>query len=265
MFEILDDHIKNISTILTLTKIDLIRNYYGSLIGWLWAILKPAFKIFIYYFMLVIGLKISKDMFGYPYFLWLISGIIPWFYINDMLSQGSASIRKYSYLVTKMNFPLSAIPTFTSMSRFIIHICLVTITVFIFFISGYTLDIYMLQLPIYMFMLFAFFTILNHLLSLLSAISKDFLNMISSLVFAVFSLSGVIWDPAFIDNNVLSFLLRLNPVTFIINGYRNCFIKKIWFWEDTFSLIFFIVELLLCTILSIVCYKKFKKIIPDLF
>ena len=88
--------------------------------------------------------------------------------------------------------------------------------------------------------------------------------MISSLVFAIFSLSGVIWDPAFIDNHVLSFLLRLNPVTFLVNGYRNCFIKKIWFWEDSFSLIAFIVELLLCTILSIICYKKFKKLIPDL-
>ena len=156
MFEIINDHIKNISTILTLTKTDLIRNYYGSLMGWLWAILKPAFKIFIYYFMLAIGLKISKDMFGYPYFLWLISGMIPWFYINDMLSQGSASIRKYSYLVTKMKFPLSAIPTFTSMSRFIVHIFLILITIFIFFLSGYNLDIYASTAYIHVFAFYIF-------------------------------------------------------------------------------------------------------------
>ena len=122
MFEIIDEHIQNISIISILTKTDLIRTYRGTTLGWTWAVIKPTFRIFIYYFMLVIGLKVSKDMFGYSYFLWLISGMIPWFYINDMLSQGSESIRKYSYLVTKMRIPICIIPTFTSISRFIIHI-----------------------------------------------------------------------------------------------------------------------------------------------
>ena len=107
MFEIINEHRKNISLILTMTWTDLVRTYKGSKLGWFWAILKPSFKIAIYYFMLAIGLKASKDMFGFPYFLWLVVGIIPWFYINDMLFQGSESIRKYSYLVTKMKFPIS--------------------------------------------------------------------------------------------------------------------------------------------------------------
>lgn len=264
MFEIINEHRKNISLILTMTWTDLVRTYKGSKLGWFWAILKPSFKIAIYYFMLAIGLKASKDMFGFPYFLWLVVGIIPWFYINDMLFQGSESIRKYSYLVTKMKFPLSAIPTFTSISRFIVHIILMLITILIFIFSGNRLDIYIIQLPLYMFFMFVFFTVLNEILSLLSAVSKDFLNTIKSSVFAVFALSGVIWDIASIDNPVLKVLLKLNPVTFIVNGYRNCFIKKIWFWEDYISLISFIVIFLICVVLSTICYKKFKKLIPDL-
>lgn len=264
MYEIINEHIKNISKIITLTKLDLTRLYYDSRIGWLWAIIKPAFKIFVYYFMLVIGLKVSKDMFGYPYFLWLISGIVPWFYINDMLSQGCESIRKYNYLVTKMKTPICIIPTFSSISKFILHIILTFIVILIYVFSGYSLDIYMLQLPIYMLSMFLFFTVLNQLLSFLSSISKDFLNVIKSSIFAVFSLSGIIWDIDNISNPILNFILKLNPVTFLINGYRNCFIKKIWFWEDSFSLIFFIALFLILSILTIICYKKFKKIIPDL-
>lgn len=263
MFEIIDEHIQNISIISTLTKTDLIRTYRGAILSWAWAIIRPAFRIFIYYFMLAIGLKVSKDMFGYPYFLWLISGMVPWFYINDILSQGSESIRKYSYLVTKMKIPICIIPTFTSISRFIIHIILMAITICLFIFSGYSLDMYILQLPIYMLFMFLFFTILNQVLSLLSAVSKDFLNIIKSSVFAIFALSGVIWDISSIHNPILKFILELNPVTFLVNGYRNCFIKHVWFWEDSLSLIAFIVVFLISCILSVICYKKFKKIIPD--
>lgn len=264
MFEIINEHRKNISLIITMTWTDLVKTYKGSNLGWFWAILKPTFRIAIYYFMLVVGLKASKSMFGYPYALWLIIGMIPWFYINDMLLQGSESLRKYSYLVTKMNFPLSVIPTFTSISRYIVHTILILITIFIFSLTGNTFDIYIVQLPIYMFFMFIFFTVLNETLSLLSAVSKDFLNAVKSSVFAIFALSGVIWDISSIENPIIAFLLKLNPITFIINGYRNCFIKKEWFWEDYTSLISFVIIFLICIILSIICYKKLKKLIPDL-
>ena len=264
MFELINEHIKNLPLLLTLTWTDLIKTYKNSKLGWLWAIIRPAFRIFVYYFMLAIGLKVSKDMFGYPYFLWLISGMIPWIYMNDVLYQGSESIRKYSYLVTKIKFPVSIIPTFSNISRFIVHIFLILITILIFIFSGYNLDIYMFQLPLYMLLTFLFFTILTQILAILSAVSKDFLNMIKSSVFAVFALSGIIWDCSNVDNSIINLLLRLNPITFLVNGYRNCFVKKIWFWEDTLSLIVFIIFLILLIIIAVACYKKFKKIIPDL-
>lgn len=264
MLEIINDHTKNILTIFTLAKFDLIRAYSGSRLGWAWAILKPAFRIFIYYFMLAIGLKVSKNMFGYPYFLWLISGIIPWFYISDILYQGSECIRKYNYLVTKMKFPISTIPTFSSISKFVVHIALVFIVILIFILSGYNLDIYIIQLPIYMIFMFLFMTVVNQTLALASSVSKDFLNMIKSSVFAVFSLSGIIWDTDFISNPILKIILKINPVTFLINGYRNCFIKKIWIWEDAFSLFSFFIIFTICVTLAVICYKKLKKVIPDL-
>lgn len=264
METIIKEHLNNLSMLFNLSIIDLTKTYKNSRFGFLWAIFKPCIKIFTYYFMLVIGLKVSKDILGYPYLLWLISGMIPWFYINDILYQGSESIRKYSYIITKMKFPISIIPTFTSLSRYFIHIILVFLMIIIFFFSGYNLDIYMLQLPIYMVFTFLFFTVLNQCLSLLCSVSKDFLNAIKSSVFVLFSLSGIIWDISFIDNPILKAILSLNPITFLVNGYRNCFIKKIWFWEEPYTLIFFIVLTIILTIFAGFCYNKLKKTIPDL-
>ena len=264
MIDIIKEHLNNISLLINLSTIDLIKTYKNSRFSFLWAIFKPTIKILTYYFMLVIGLKVSKDVLGYPYLIWLILGMIPWFYMNDILYQGSESIRKYSYIVTKMKFPISIIPTFSSLSRFFIHIILIILMILIFILSGYSLNIYILQLPIYMLFTFIFFTVLNQCLSLISSVSKDFLNAIKSSVFVLFSISGVLWDISFIDNPILKTILSLNPITFLINGYRNCFIKNTWFWEEPYNLLFFVFLTIVLIFLAGLCYKKFKKIIPDL-
>ncbi len=192
MKEYFKEQISNIKKIIYLSKIDLVRTYRGSTLGWFWAIFKPAFAIIIYYFTFIIGLKVSKDIFGYPYFLWLIAGIVPWFFIRDILQQGVESIRKYHYLVTKVKFPVSIIPTFTTLSNFIIHLILLILVFACFIISNHSLTIYIIQLPIYITLMFLFFNFLNLFLSSLSAISKDFCSFIKSFTTAIFWLSGII-------------------------------------------------------------------------
>ena len=124
LITILKEHIEYRQQILKLAKADLVKTYRGAALGWSWAIIKPAVTIFVYWFAFSIGLRAGGDVSGYPFFLWLIAGLIPWFYINDMLTAGTDSIRKYSYLVTKMKFPVSTIPTFVSISNLTVNIIL---------------------------------------------------------------------------------------------------------------------------------------------
>ncbi len=258
----LKEQFANIDKILYLSRIDLVKTYKGTHLGWFWSIFNPAFKIFVYYFTLIVGLKSSKIIFGYPYFLWLISGLIPWFFIKDILNIGSECIRQYNYLVTKINFPVSIIPTFCTLSKFYLHIFLMII-VFAIFILNQSLTIYILQLPLYIFFMLIFFYFLCLLLSTLSAISKDFYNLVKTVVFAIFWLSGIIWDVSTMPE-LVQYLLYFNPVTFIVNGYRNCFIKHIWFFEEPISLLIFLAMTIIVAILSIALYNRLKKDIPDL-
>ncbi len=195
--------------------------------------------------------------------MWLIAGVIPWFYISDMLTSGSDTIRKYSYLVTKMKFPVSTIPTFVSISKFIVHIALVIIMIIIFCVAGHTPTIYILQLPFYMLLMYIFFTIWSLFASLLSSMSKDFGNLVKSMVTAVFWLSGILWNPETIQIAWVKKLLMLNPVTFLTTGFRNCFINHTWFWEQPKRLMYFVIITVLMLILAIWTYKKLRKEIPD--
>ena len=261
---IIKDHILYRQQILKLARADLQKTYRGAALGWSWAIIKPAVTIFVYWFAFSTGFKGGgADVEGFPFFLWLMAGIIPWFYISDMLSQGSNAIRKYSYLVTKMKFPVSTIPTFVSISKFTVHIILVIIAVLIFILMGHAPDIYIIQLPLYMLLNFAFFTIFSLFASLLSAMSKDFANLIKSLIMAIFWLSGILWNVKTLEFEWIKKIQMINPVTYLAEGYRNCFIHKVWFFEQPERLICFAIVLGVLAIASLWTYKKLRKEIPD--
>lgn len=260
---IIKEHIQYKQQIFKLAKADLVKTYRGAALGWAWAIIKPAVTIFVYWFAFAIGLRAPSKVSGFPYFLWLIAGVVPWFYISDMITAGTDTIRRYSYLVTKMKFPVATIPTFVNISKFIIHLILMVIVILIFIIMGYPPDIYLLQMPFYMILMIIFFNIWSLFASLLSTMSKDFGNLVKSMVSAVFWLSGILWDPSTIKIVWLKKFLMVNPVTYLITGFRNCFINKVWFWEQPKRLLYFGVITLVMLVLSIWTYKRLRKEIPD--
>lgn len=263
LLEIAKEHIKCVRQITKLAKSDIIRTYRGAALGWMWAIIKPAISIFVYWFVFAIGLRGGKPIGGYPFFLWLIAGIVPWFYMSDMLTSGMKCIGRYSYLVTKMKFPISIIPTFISLSKIMVNMALLIFVIIIYIGMGYPPDIYILQLPIYIFLMFVFFTVLTLFTSLLAVISKDFSNLLKSLVKAIFWLSGVMWNIDTLNIDWLKKALMFNPVTFLSNGVRNCFINKVWIWEQPKRLLYFGIVFIITLLLSLWAYKKLEKEIPD--
>ena len=263
LIKIIKEHVLYRQQIIKLAKADLVKTYRGAALGWSWAIIKPVVTIFVYWFAFEIGLRSGKDVNGFPFFLWLISGIIPWFYISDMLTAGTDSIRRYGYLVTKMKFPVATIPTFVSFSKMCVNIILVIIMLVLFRLFGFSPDLYWLQLILYTFLSLLLWTIWGLFSSLLSAISKDFGNLVKSFVTAVFWLSGVLWNPETVKIPWLKKALTANPVTYIVNGYRQSLIDKIWFWEKPERLLYFCISLLIMLILALWAYRTVRKDIPD--
>lgn len=183
--------------------------------------------------------------------------------MSEMITGGTDAIRRYSYLVTKMKFPISTIPTFINCSKFMIHLLLMVLVIVIFRLCGYVTDIYLLQLPIYMLLGFVFFNLWGLFSSMLGAISKDYVNLIKSFITAIFWLSGILWNVDAITIPWLKKFLMLNPVTFLVTGYRNCFINKIWIWEQPKRLLYFVIVTFVLLLLGIWSYKKLRKEIPD--
>ncbi|MDD7718311.1 MAG: ABC transporter permease [Eubacteriaceae bacterium] len=264
--KIISDHIEYKTQILRLAKVDKDRAFKGSDLGWVWALFKPAMRIAVYYFAMVVGFRASKSMTGIhcSYFLWLVAGLVPWFYMSGMITGGAMCFRKYRGMIQKTAFPKNTIPTIVTLSNFKIHIVVFACMLIMFPIMGYMPSIYWVQLPVYVILMLVFTYFWSLATGLLSIVSEDFLNVLRTLSAAVFWMSAILFDKGSIENPIAVAFFRLNPVTFIVYGYRNSLCYHQWIFEDMTSLIYFLSVMLVMIVVSTKLYSGLRKQLPDI-
>lgn len=270
MFTILKEHRHFGKQIFLLAKNELIKTYKGAAIGPLWAIIKPAFTLFVYWFAFDIGLKgsgvekvfIHDKWLEFDKFIFMLVGFVPWFFITDSITLGAKSIRLNSQFVTKVSFPVSTIMTYTQVARLYVHLLLsVIMYVIVLFMQGPS--IYNIQFFLYCPLMFIFFTMLTWSTAPMSAFSRDFENMIVSIMSGIFWLSGIIYNSYHTKVEWIDKIMLFNPINFFANGYRNAFLYDRWFFEYKTELAIFLAEFVLVFILGIYNYNRLRKKLPD--
>ena len=76
-------------------------------------------------------------------------------------------------------------------------------------------------------------------------------------------MSGILYDAASIEQEWIRSILLFNPITIVVNGYRNSFIYHRWFWEDWQQLVNFAIVYAVMGLLAVWAYRKLRKDIPD--
>lgn len=261
--KIILEHIRYRRTILKLAKSDLIKTYKNTALGWWWAIVRPSITLAVYYFAFSVGLGIARSVGGYPYFLWLIAGFLPWFFMRDMLVSGAGSIKKYRFLVTKIKYPIATIPTFVCLSGFITQLALSVVVIGIFVCTGNFPTVYWLQIPLYAAMMLLFFILWSLFSGLISSFSSDFYQLVKSVTIMLFWLSGIMYDVNSINTEWIRNLMLINPITIIVNGYRNSFIYKEWFWENLREMVCFLIVFIILLVMTIIVYKRLHRDVVD--
>ena len=68
--------------------------------GTVWAFVQPIVTICVYWFVFGLALRSGSDK-GVPFVLWLIAGLVPWFFLQEGLTGGTNALLEYNYLVKK--------------------------------------------------------------------------------------------------------------------------------------------------------------------
>ncbi len=251
--------------IVNLGLFDLRKKSRGAVLGYLWFFMKPAVYIFVFWFALEIGLRVGRSTGNesVPYILWLMAGLIPWFYMQEMLNQGSDVYHRYPYLVNKIKFPLAAIPAIFNVSSFVVHCALVVVLLVAYFLCGQAIDIHLIQVPLGMVLMFIFFDMFSLMTSLLSAISKDFKNLIKTLSTPLFWLSGIIFNIQTLGIGWLQTILMFNPITFFATVYRCAVYDQTWIWDTPEAIGGMVVVFVATLIVMVLVYHRTREEIPD--
>lgn len=223
--------------LIELTKRDFISKYLGSYLGVFWAFVHPVVYIFVLFLVFSFVFK-TQPINGIPYILWLSAGMIPWIYFSDSVSSATTSIIDNSFLVKKMSFSVGILPLVRLLSAMIIHVFFVLILLFMCVLCKTKITIYSLQIIYYFFSMVVLLVGLSWLTSALIVFLRDVGQLVSIVLQFLFWGTPIFWSLKYLPYK-LGIILKLNPLTYIIEGYRDSLLQKVWFWEHFFQTAYF--------------------------
>lgn len=233
---------QNRKLIWKLAKNDFKTRYAGSYLGMVWAFVQPVVTILVYWFVFEKGFNAKAEMLASgveaPYVLWLTAGIVPWFYFSEALSNGTTALLEYNYLVKKVVFKISILPIIKIIAATFIHGFFVLFMLVLFMSQGHYPDLYALQLIYYSFCLFVFVLGVSYATCSIVIFFRDLTQIISIFLQVGMWATPILWKISMIPEEY-QILFKLNPVFYIVNGYRSALLEKTWFWEDFYSTMFF--------------------------
>ena len=132
---------KNRKLVFSLAKNDFKTKYAGSYFGTIWAFIQPIVTICVYWFVFGLALRNGSDK-GVPFVLWLIAGLIPWFFFQEGLIGGTNALLEYNYLVKKVVFNIRILPVVKVFSAVFVHAFFIIIVLLIYTFMGYPPSLY---------------------------------------------------------------------------------------------------------------------------
>lgn len=202
--------------------------YQGSVLGYLWSLLKPLFLFVILYFVFVYFLKIGEGIPNWP--VSMLLGIVLWNFFTEITSNGLNSIVSRGDVIRKINFPKYVIVLASSISA-LINLALNLIVIAIFMVvSGVDLSWSAILTPFYILELFLFGIGIAFILSAVFVRLRDMNYIWEIILQALFYGSAVMYPIAIVIEQAgesMAKILLINPVTQAIQDTRHALIDPI--------------------------------------
>jgi len=255
------DTIKSRRLIVELAKKDMQARYLGSYLGILWAFVQPTVTVLIFWFVFQVGFK-SAPVDDFPFILWLLCGMIPWFFFSDSLLNATNAITENSYLVKKVVFRVSVLPIIKIISALLIHLFFILFLFIIFMAYGHWPNIYSFQVIYYLFATIVLVLGLSWITSSIVIFLKDISQIVAMILQFGFWMTPIFWSMKMIPERFHVFL-KLNPMYYVIEGYRNTFIYHHWFWESPRQLAYFWIMTISLFVFGAMIFKRLRAHFAD--
>lgn len=202
--------------------------YKQTLLGAAWAILQPLLTMVV--FTLLFGKLAHVPSEGEPYAIFSYAGLLPWNFFTSALTNSSNSLVTSTSLITKVYFPRLLVPT-AAAGAALVDIAIASLMLFVI-------------MPIYGVGFHASLILFIPLVALTaltaaavgiwtSALNVKYRDIRYALPFAIqilMFLTPVIYPVSFVPER-WRWVLRLNPLSGIIEGFRDAIFGRSFNWN----------------------------------
>lgn len=208
-------------------KKDIRGRYKGSVLGVLWTFLNPLLQVFVYYIVfpyLMRGAAIPN------YLVYLITGLIPWTFFLTTVSQGTTAIKANAGILKKVYFPREIL-LFSQVCSGWVNFMISCIIILIFcLIFGVGISIQLLVVPLISLIEGLLILGIIFILSAVNVYVQDIEYIVQFVLNMLFYGTPVLYSLSQFSgaNHILYSLIAYNPVTILIDAYRDCFLYHVW-------------------------------------
>lgn len=250
--------------VLQLARQDFRNRYTGSVLGFLWTILQPLIMVAVLWFVFTVPIKIParRDV---PFALWLITGMAAWNFFAEALMLTTSVFHEYSFLVKKVNFRIALLPAVKILSALAVHGIFLAIALAVLLLSGIPPAFFWLQTLYYTFALCALLLAVGWTTSSLNVFMRDIAHIVAVALQFGFWLTPIVWDDAQIGPEFAKYtaVLKLNPMRYIVNGYRRSLLSGKPFWEEPWEGLWFWCVVAMFMALGFFIFRRLKPHFAD--
>ena len=247
--------------ILEMAKRDVAQNQVGSLLGFIWTFINPLVLIFILWIVFTKGFK-TPTVTGVPFVVWLTTGLILWNAFAESLNGATAAVRANPHLVKKVLFPLSILPVVKLVAVLIVHLVFILILIMLILLNGLPGSIYWLQCIYYLGAMMVLVLGLGWLTSSLFVYIRDVGQVINVLLQFGFWFTPIFWNLDMMPAGIRIWL-KLNPMFYLVQGYRESFLKFVPFWHHPFLTIYFWSITAVLFVLGAIVFQRLRPSFAD--
>lgn len=192
--------------------------YKNSALGVVWSFLNPLLQLAVY--AVIFGALLAG---GDPtYHIYICVALIPWTYFTTAITQSAFTIIGNGDIIKKVYFPREILPISVVTSGAVnFMISTIIILAFVLF-SGLGISKYILLYPVILLIQYILLLGISFIVSSITVYVRDLEHIIGVVLMAAFYGTPIVYKLEQLPAN-LQVIMQLNPMTHLINAYRDIF------------------------------------------
>ncbi len=224
--------------------------YKNSVLGIIWSFLNPLLQIAVY--AIVFPLIMRSNLPNYTVFL--CCGLIPWNFFSSAISRTSFTMIENGNIIKKVYFPRQILPLSVVTSEAVNFV--ISTIIILAFVLGYGMGIskFIIFYPLVLLVQYLLLIGISFVVSSITVYFRDLQHFIGILLQLLFYATPIVYASNTIPEN-FQWILKFNPMTYVINGYRDIF-----YYQQTPDLVSIAIVLGISIGMCLVGYMIFNKL-----